>query len=193
MTTHDEIANSDIIQNHIPSLAFLANTIGDQAVRNKGTIGGSVCNADPAADYPAAILALDADIVTNKRTIPARSFFKGMFETELSENELILHISVPSVINATYVKFLNPSSRYAIVGIFMLKYSNEVKIAVTGASSKVFRLKEAEQKLNLEFSSKSIDQLNISTENLNSDIHATSKYRASLIINLTKKALSQLI
>ncbi len=193
MSTHSQIYKSAILQEYIPSLSVLAHGIGDQSVRNRGTIGGSICNADPAADFPAALLALNADIVTNKRIIKADEFFLGMFETALEEKEIVTFIEFPFSKNSIYIKFSNPASRYAIVGSFVYKNKKDIRIAITGASSKVFRLKDIEKELKNNFKSEIIDNIRILDEDINADIHASSKYRVSLIKSMTKLAISRLI
>ena len=189
-TKHVEVANSKEIKKTIPSLASLAEGIGDPQVRNRGTIGGSIANNDPAADYPSACLALKAIIHTTKRKIPADKFFKGMFETDLKKGELIESIEFEIPEKSAYAKFPNPASRYAIVGVYVAKLKNEVRVAITGASSSVFRSKELEDALSSNFSEASINNINISSKDLNSDIHASEDYRAHLIKVMAQKAVS---
>ena len=189
-TRHAEVANSKEIKKAIPSLANLAEGIGDPAVRNRGTIGGSIANNDPAADYPSACLALNAVIHTTKRKITADKFFKGMFETDLKKNELIESIEFEVPEKSGYAKFPNPASRYAIVGVYIAKLKNEVRVAITGAANCVFRLKELETALSSNFSPSAIDNVNIPSKNLNTDIHASAEYRAHIIKVMAKKALS---
>ena len=174
----------------IPSLALLADGIGDPQVRNRGTIGGSIANNDPAADYPSACLALNSTIFTNKRKISADKFFKGMFETDLKKGELIEAIEFEVPEKSSYAKFPNPASRYAIVGVYVAKLKNEVRVAITGAASSVFRSKDLESALSTNFSSSSIDNVNISSNNLNEDIHASAEYRAHITKVMAKKAVS---
>ena len=189
-TTHAEVANSKEVGKSIPSLAVLADGIGDPQVRNRGTIGGSIANNDPAADYPSACLALNAIIHTNKRKISADKFFKGMFETDLKKGELIETIEFEVPEKSGYAKFPNPASRYAIVGVYVAQLKKEVRVAVTGAANCVFRSKELEEVLSNNFSSSVIDNINVSSKELNSDIHASADYRAHIIKIMAKKAVS---
>lgn len=194
MTTHAEVASSKVVQEAIPALAALAEGIGDPHVRNKGTIGGSVANNDPAADYPAACLALGATIVTNKRKIAADAFFTGMFETALEDGEIITKVSFPMPGKAAYAKFPNPASRYALVGTFVAKRGAEVRVAVTGAgASGVFRWADAEAALKARFASKSLDGVVAKAKGLNSDIHADADYRAHLIGVMTRRAVDKAV
>ena len=166
--------------------------IGDPAVRNRGTIGGSIANNDPAADYPSAVLALNATIITNKRKIPADQFFQGMFTTALEEGEMIVKVSFPIPSKAAYEKFPNPASRYAMVGVFVAKKGSETRVAVTGAGSDgVFRSAECEAALKARFNPKSLDGVKVQASGLNSDIHASSDYRAHLIPVIAKRAVAK--
>ena len=190
MTRHADVASSAVVQEAIPALAQLAAMIGDPAVRNRGTLGGSVANNDPAADYPAACLALNALIVTNKRKILADAFFIGMFETALEDGEIILKISFPIPAKAGYAKFRNPASRYALVGVFVSKKAREVRVAVTGAGEKgVFRSQTLEGVLTAKFGPKSLDGVTIPATGLNSDMHADAAYRAHLITVMARRAV----
>ena len=189
-TTHASVASSKEVGKSIPSLAVLADGIGDPQVRNRGTIGGSIANNDPAADYPSACLALNATIHTSKRKIPADKFFKGMFETDLKKGELIEAIEFEVPEKSSYCKYPNPASRYAIVGVYVSKTKKEVRVAVTGAGNCVFRSKELESALSSNFSSSAVDNVNIPNKGLNSDIHASSEYRAHIIKVMSKKAVS---
>ncbi len=190
LARHAEVANSADVQQAIPALAELAEMIGDPHVRNRGTIGGSIANNDPAADYPAACLALGATFVTNKRKIDADDFFQGLFTTALEEGEIITKVSFPVPQKAAYAKFRNPASRYALVGVFVAKRAGEIRVAVTGAGSNgVFRWTEAEQALKTRFAAKSLEGLQASAEGLNSDIHADATYRAHLIGVMARRAL----
>tara|TARA_B110000090_G_scaffold30598_1_gene32270 strand:+ start:309 stop:1097 length:789 start_codon:yes stop_codon:yes gene_type:complete len=188
LCSHDKISNNDIIKSNIVNISKLASGIGDPAVRNMGTIGGSIANSDPAADWPAAILALNANIVTNNREINNKEFFTNMFETCLEENEIITEINfeIPEFFN--YIKFPNPASRYAIVGVAIAKYENKVSVAISGASHTPFIAKELSDALTMNFSD-NIPLNTISSDELNEDIHASSEYRANLIDVLTKKVL----
>ena len=189
-TTHSEVSSSKEVGKTIPSLAILAEGIGDPQVRNRGTIGGSIANNDPAADYPSACLALNSIIHTNKRKIPADKFFKGMFDTELKKGELIETIEFEIPEKSAYAKFPNPASRYAVVGVYIAKLKKEIRVAITGAGNCVYRSKEIESALENNFSSSAIDSVNIQSKGLNSDIHASSEYRAHLIKVMAKKAVS---
>ena len=190
MTTHYAVASNADVRKKNPALADLAEGIGDPAVRNRGTIGGSIANNDPAADYPAACLGLDATIRTNKREISADEFFKGLFETALEEDEIITAVSFPSAEKAFYMKFPNPASRYALVGAFVAKTNDGVRVAITGAGQDgVFRQNEMERALMANFSPDAIAGINISPDDLNSDIHASSEYRAHLISVMVKRAV----
>ena len=189
-TTHAEVASSKEVGKTIPSLSMLADGIGDPQVRNRGTIGGSIANNDPAADYPSACLALNATIHTSKRKISADKFFKGMFETDLKKGELIESIEFEVPEKSAYAKFPNPASRYALVGVYIAKLKKEVRAAVTGAGSSVFRSKELESALTKNFSPSAIDSLSISDKGLNSDIHASAEYRAHIIKIMGRKAFS---
>ena len=175
----------------IPTMKLrLAGRIGDPAVRHRGTIGGSVANNDPNADYPAACLGLGATIITNKRRIAADEFFKGLFETALEADEVITRVSFPLVKKAAYVKFPNPASRYALVGVFVAKRGSDVRVAVTGAgASGVFRVKAFEEALEKRFGAKSLDGLTVPAEGLSSDIHGSAEYRAHLIGVLARRAV----
>ena len=188
LCSHDKISNNNIIKSNIVNMSKLASGIGDPAVRNMGTIGGSIANSDPAADWPAAVLALNSNIVTNNREINNKEVFTNMFETCLEENEIITEINfeIPEFFN--YIKFPNPASRYAIVGVAIAKYENKVSVAISGASHTPFIAKELSEALTMNFSD-NIPLNTISSDELNEDIHASSEYRANLIDVLTKKVL----
>jgi carbon-monoxide dehydrogenase medium subunit len=191
LTKHVEVANSDVVKQNLPALAELAGMIGDPAVRHRGTIGGSLANNDPTADYPAAALALGATIVTNKRKIVADDYFKGMFETALEADEIITKVTFPIAKKAGYVKFRNPASRYAMVGVFVAKRSSEIRVAVTGAGGNgVFRVPAFEEALKKRFSPKSLEGLTVPAEGLNSDIHGSAEYRAHLVAVIAKRAVA---
>ncbi|BBK31368.1 carbon-monoxide dehydrogenase medium subunit [Stella humosa] len=190
MTTHGAVAASAEVKSAIPGLAQLAALIGDPQVRNRGTLGGSICNNDPAADYPGALLALGATVTTNQRTITADDFFTGMFETALEEGEIVQSVSFPIVEKSAYEKFRNPASRYAIVGAFVAKTAAGVRVGVTGAGPTAFRWKEAEAALSANFSPSAVEGLKAPAGNLNSDIHASAEYRAHLIGVMTKRAVA---
>jgi carbon-monoxide dehydrogenase medium subunit len=189
MTRHHDVASSADVKKTIPALAGLAGHIGDPAVRNRGTLGGSVANNDPAADYPAAVLALNGTINTTAGKHSADSFFKGLFETALKDGELITSISFPKADKAAYMKFPNPASRYAMVGVFVAKAGNNVRVAVTGAGPCVFRVKAMEDALSKNFSSAAIKDIKIPADGLNSDIHGSAEYRAHLVNVMARRAV----
>src|SRR5215813_14200285 len=182
-TTHYDVANSTAVRNAIPALAHLASTIGDPAVRHRGTIGGSLANNDPAADYPAAVLALGATVKTNKRSIAADDFFKGLFATALEDGEIITAVVFPVPAKAGYAKFRHPASRFALTGVFVAKTkSGDVRVAATGASQNgVMRVAAIEAALKANWGAGAIDGVRISADGLMNDIHGSSDYRANLI------------
>jgi carbon-monoxide dehydrogenase medium subunit len=191
LARHAEVANSATVGEAIPALAELAGLIGDPAVRHRGTLGGSVANNDPNADYPAACLALAATIVTTKRKIPADEFFKGLFETALEPDEIVTKVSFPIPKKAAYQKFRNPASRYALVGVFVAKRPSEIRVAVTGAgSSGVFRVTAFEEALKKRFSPKVLEGLSVPADGMSSDIHGSAEYRAHLIGVLARRAVA---
>ncbi len=188
-TKHSEVASSKDIKKAIPSLTALAEGIGDPQVRNRGTIGGSIANNDPAADYPAACIALDATIHTNNRSIDAEKFFRGMFETCLKSTEIIesIEFSIPQ--KSSYQKLPNPASRYAIVGVYVAQHKTGINVGVTGAKSSVYNEKDLVTALTKNFSSSAIDNVKISSSGMNSDIHASAEYRANMVKAFAKKAV----
>ncbi len=188
-TKHAEVAASKEVKKAIPSLAKLAGGIGDAQVRNRGTIGGSIANNDPSACYPSACMALNAIIHTNNRKIEASKFFKGMFETALKKGELIEAVEFQIPEKSNYQKHPNPASRYAIVGVYLAKYKKEVNVAVTGAKSFVYIDKDLSKKLSSSFSLSAIDGMKLDSSEMNSDIHASSEFRASLVVTYAKKAV----
>jgi carbon-monoxide dehydrogenase medium subunit len=190
MTTHGAVANSDLVKQAIPALAALAEGIGDPQVRNRGTIGGSICNNDPAADYPAALVALGATVKTDRRSLAAEDFFTGMFETALELDEIVTAVSFPIPEKAAYAKFPNPASRYAVVGVFVARTGGATRVAVTGAGPQVFRSSEMEAALGGSFSPTALDGLKLPADGLNSDIHASAAYRAHLITVMAKRAVT---
>jgi carbon-monoxide dehydrogenase medium subunit len=191
MTTHAEVAESSVVKSAIPGLAAVAGGIGDPHVRHRGTIGGSVANNDPSADYPAALLALGATIVTNKREIKADAFFKGLFETALGEGEIITKISFPVPAKFAYAKFPNPASRYAMVGVAVAQAGSEARVAVTGAGSNgVFRLKAAEAALGKSWSADALKGLTGNPSEMISDIHGDAAYRAHLVGVMARRAVA---
>jgi aerobic carbon-monoxide dehydrogenase medium subunit len=190
MTRHVEVATSDVVKSAIPALAHLAEGIGDPQVRNRGTIGGSIANNDPAADYPAAVLGLNATVITNKRKIAADDFFKGMFETALAPDEIVTAVSFPVPEKAGYAKFPNPASRYAVVGVLVARTGGQVRVAVTGAGPVVFRQKDMEAALGKSWSADAVAAVKQSASSLNSDIHASAEYRAHLVTVMAKRAVA---
>ena len=190
MTTHAEVAHSAEVKKAIPALAALAEGIGDPQVRNRGTIGGSISNNDPAADYPAALVGLDATVQTNKRMIKAEDFFKGMFETALDEGEIVTAVSFPKPEKAGYAKFPNPASRYAMVGVMVAKTGGGVRVAVTGAGPVVFRQKDMEKALAGSFSADALTNVNTDSKGLNSDMHGSAAYRAHLVGVMARRAVA---
>jgi carbon-monoxide dehydrogenase medium subunit len=180
-TCHAEVADSAVVKEAIPALAHLASVIGDPAVRNRGTLGGSIANNDPAADYPAAVLALGASILTSRRAIAADEFFTGMFATSLEEGEIVTEVRFPVPRRAGYAKFPNPASRYAMTGVFVADFGRHVRVAVTGAGPCVFRQKEMEAALTKEFSRRAIAAIRQPEEGLNTDLHGSAEYRAHLV------------
>ena len=189
MTRHAEVASSAAIREAIPALAQLAGSIGDRQVRNMGTLGGSVAHNDPAADYPAAVLGLGATIHTNRRAIAAEEFFKGMYETALETGEIITSVGFPRPKRAAYMKFKNPASRYAIVGVFVADCGQGVRVAVTGAAPCVFRIAEMETALAAKFAPESLASITVPEKGLNADLHAKADYRAHLITVMARRAV----
>ncbi len=190
MTTHAAVAASMDLAAAIPALADLAGRIGDRQVRNRGTIGGSLANNDPAACYPAAVLALGATIHTDRRSIAADDFFKGLYETALAEGEIISSVSFPIPEKAGWQKFKQPASRFSIVGVFVAKTVGGVRVAVTGAGSCVFRTAAIEAALNSSWTAAAAQAVSISGEGLNNDLHGSAAYRASLIPVLAGRAVA---
>lgn len=189
LTRHADVAAHDRLQDALPALAALAGHIGDPQVRNRGTLGGSLANNDPAADYPAAVLGLGATIVTNAREIAADDFFKGLFETALAVDEIITSVRFPIPRRAAYMKFPNPASRYAIVGAFVADMGNGIRVAITGAGPSVFRWGEAEDALGKSFTAQSLEGLKVDASDMNSDLHASAEYRAHLVGVMTRRAV----
>lgn len=191
MTCHEDVANSAEVKSAIPALAGLAGDIGDPAVRSRGTLGGSIANNDPAADYTAALVALGASVHTPSRVIAAEDFFTGMFETALEEGEMIVKVAFPAPRSAAYVKFPNPASRYATVGVFVAGTREGVRVAVTGAGPCVFRATDIEAALEGDFSADALRGVSVSPDGLNSDLHASAEYRANLIGVMTRRAVAR--
>jgi len=192
-TTHYDVAESDIVKKAIPALAYLASVIGDPAVRYRGTIGGSLANNDPAADYPAAVLALNATIKTNKRTIGADDFFKGLFSTALQDGELITAVSFPVTAKAGYAKFRNPASRFALTGVFVAQSpGGDVRVAAVGASQNgVMRVAAIEAALKSNWSAGALDNVKVSADGLLADIHGSAAYRANLVKVMAQRAVAE--
>ena len=188
-TKHAEVAHSKEVKKAIPSLAALAEGIGDPQVRNRGTIGGSIANNDPSADYPSACIALNAIIHTNNRKVSADKFFTGMFETSLKKGELIEAVEFQVPEKSCYKKYPNPASRYAIVGVYVAKHKGGVNVAVTGAKSCVYNDQNISGALSKSFSSSALDNVKISSSGMNSDVHASADYRANMVKIFAKKAV----
>jgi carbon-monoxide dehydrogenase medium subunit len=190
MTTHAAVAASAEVKKACPALAEMASNIGDRQVRNRGTIGGSLANNDPAADYPAAVLALGATIQTDRRTLAADDFFKGLYETALGEAEVITAVSFPLPKKAGWQKFRQPASRFAIVGVFVAQGPAGTRVAVTGAGPCAFRCKPLEDKLASNWSAQACEGVKIGAQGLNSDLHGSAEYRAALIPVLAARAVA---
>lgn len=189
MTRHAEVAAARDVRRAIPALARLAGGIGDRQVRNLGTLGGSLANADPGADYPAAVLGLGATVVTNRREIAADKFFTGLFETALKPGEIITRVDFPVPLRAGYAKFRHPASRFALVGVFVCDTSKGVRVAVTGAGPSAFRVKKMETVLAKNFTPQAIAGIAIPADGLNSDIQAAADYRAHLVTVMAQRAV----
>ena len=189
-TTHAEVSRARAVHASIPALAELAGEIGDPQVRNRGTLGGSVAHNDPAADYPAALVALDAVVVTSQRQIAAEDFFQGMFQTALEPAEIIKEVSFAVPRAARYMKFANPASRYAIVGVMVARYASAVRVAVTGAGPGVFRVSEMEQALGKRFAPEALDGITVPEDDLTGDGFASASYRAHLIGVMARRAVA---
>jgi carbon-monoxide dehydrogenase medium subunit len=189
MTPHAVVAASADVRTMLPAIASLAEGIGDPLVRNRGTMGGSMANADPAADYPAAIVGLGATVVTNQRQIAGDDFFKGVFETALQADEIIREVHFPIPDEAAYAKYRQPASRFAIVGVFVAKTAHGVRVAVTGAAPSVFRFTAAEAALAKRFDPAALDGITIKPDELNSDIHAGAEYRAHCVVEMARRAV----
>jgi carbon-monoxide dehydrogenase medium subunit len=192
MTRHADVANSAVVKEHLPALAYLAGLIGDPAVRHRGTLGGSVANNDPNSDYPAACVGLGATIHTTKGKHEADDFFKGLFETALGPDEIITKVSFPLAKKAGYEKFRNQASRFALVGVFASKRGSEIRVAVTGAGSNgVFRVPSFEEALKKRFAPKSLEGLTIPADGMNADIHGSAEYRAHLVGVMARRAVAR--
>jgi len=191
LARHVDVANSQAVKDALPVLAEVAGMIGDPAVRHRGTLGGSLANNDPNADYPAVVLGLGATVITSKRRIAADDYFKGMFETALEPDEIITKVSFPLAKKAAYQKFKHPASGFALVGVFVSKRGSDIRVAVTGAGSNgVFRVKSFEEALKKRFSPKSIEGMSVPADGMNADIHGSAEYRAHLVGVLARRALA---
>lgn len=190
MTPHADVAASDLVRGALPALTVLAEGIGDPLVRNRGTLGGSIANADPAADYPSAVLGLGATVITNRRSIAGDDFFKGLFETALQPDEIITAVRFPIPTRAGYAKYRHPASRFAVVGAFVAQTAGGVRVAITGAAPSVFRFAAAEVALAKRFEVTALDGVTLPAEGLNSDIHASNVYRAHAVVEMVKRAVS---
>ncbi|HVF65367.1 MAG TPA: xanthine dehydrogenase family protein subunit M [Casimicrobiaceae bacterium] len=188
---HAEVATSGDVKSAVPSLAALAETIGDRQVRNMGTIGGSIANNDPAADWPAAVVGLNATVITNRRRIAADDFFKALYETALAADEIITAVSFPTPKRAAYEKFRNPASRFALVGVFIAQLADDsVRVAVSGAGPTVFRCKPIEDALAKSFTADAARNVKVASAGLNNDLHASPEYRAHLVAVLAARAVA---
>jgi carbon-monoxide dehydrogenase medium subunit len=192
LVTHDEVNRSADVAKAIPGLATLAGTIGDAQVRNRGTLGGSVAHADPAADYPAALVALGATVVTDRRRIAADDFFTGLFETALGRDELVTAVHFPVPKRSGYAKFANRASKYAVVGVMIAETDGGVRVAVTGAGPKVFRVPAMEAALARSMSAQALDGITVPADDLNSDAEASAEYRAHLVGVMARRAIAAL-
>ena len=190
MTTHAAVSRSAEVQQAIPALAELAGGIGDQMVRNMGTIGGSIANSDPAACYPAGVLGLGATIITDRRSIPGDSFFLGLYETALQPGELITAVSFPKTQRAAYIKYKQPASRFALVGVFVAQAADGVRVAVTGAKGCAFRATAIEQALSASFTPEAAKAVKMPTDDINSDLHGSAEYRAAMISVMAGRAVA---
>ena len=190
MTRHADVASSPEVRDAIPALAALADGIGDPQVRNAGTLGGSVANADPAADYPAAVVGLGAAVTTDRRTIAGDDFFTGLFETALEDGEIVVSVRFPVPRRAAYAKFPNPASRYAIVGVMAAETGGGVRVAVTGAGDRVFRVGAMESALAGSFRADAIAGIAVPADGLNEDLHASAEYRAHLVGVMARRAVA---
>jgi aerobic carbon-monoxide dehydrogenase medium subunit len=190
-TTHTQVAESEALKKALPALATVAGAVGDPHVRNKGTIGGSIANNDPAADYPAALLGLGATVITNARKVAADKFFTGMFSTALKRDEIVTAVEFPVAKRAGYAKFPNPASRYAMVGVFVSQdKSGKVRVAVTGAGPSVFRVPEMETALERSFTPDALAGVTVGAKGLNSDMHGSAEYRAHLVNVMARRAVA---
>lgn len=192
-TRHNDVAHSADLANALPVLAYVASLIGDNQVRNRGTIGGSVANSDPSADYPSAVVGLGATVHTQERSIAGDEFFQDLFETALKPGEIITHIEFPIPTRAAYQKFPNPASRYAVVGVLIADFAGTIRVGVTGAGPCAFRATGIEDVLNQNLSPEAIDAVEVPDAGFNSDLHASAEYRAHLVKVMAKRALVELL
>lgn len=192
MTCHHDVASSDIVKKAIPALAELAGGIGDPAVRHRGTIGGSIANADPAADYPAGVVGLGATIITDKREIAGDDYFLGLFETALEEGEIITAVKFPVPKKAHYQKFRHTASGYAVVGVMVVQTADGVRVGVTGAGPNAFRASEFEAALSRDFSAAAVEGIKQSADDMLSDIHFSGEYRAHIVGVFVRRAVAAL-
>jgi carbon-monoxide dehydrogenase medium subunit len=192
LATHDDVSSSPVVTKAIPALAALAAGIGDAQVRNRGTLGGSVAHADPAADYPAALVGLGATVITDRRSVAADDFFTGLFATALARDELVKAVSFPIAKRTAYAKFAHRASKYALVGVFVAETATGIRVAVTGAGAKVFRLGSFEAALGKKLAPGSLDGITVPATDLNSDAEASAEYRAHLIGVMAKRAVQAL-
>jgi carbon-monoxide dehydrogenase medium subunit len=190
MARHAAVASSTVVAQAIPALSALAGGIGDPLVRNRGTLGGSIAHADPAADYPAAVLGLDATVVTGQRTIAGSDFFTGLFETALHASEIVTAVRFPIPRAAGYAKFRQPASRFALVGVFVARTRSGIRVAVTGARASVFRWTQAEAALSDNFDASALDGIELAADDLNADMHASAEYRAHCVKVMAKRAVA---
>ena len=193
MTPHSAVARSAEVQKAVPALAELAAGIGDAMVRNVGTLGGSIANADPAADYPAAVLGLGATIQTDRRSIQGDDFFTAMYETALEPGELIVAVSFPATQKAAYQKYKQPASRFALVGVFVAQTPGGVRVAVSGAKSSVYRCAELEAALAKSFTAAAAKAVKLPSDDMNSDLHGSAQYRAAMVSVMAARAVDQVL
>lgn len=192
-TCHADIASSALVNASVPALTMLAGSIGDPAVRHRGTLGGSLANNDPAADYPAAALGLGAAIRTRRRVIESEDFFIGLFETALEAGEIVTEVAFRVPQRAGYAKFRNPASGYAIVGVFVAQIDGRARVAVTGAGAHAFRVPEMEEALTRRFAPDAVAEVSVAADRLNADLHASAEYRAHLVTVMAKRAVAAAI
>jgi carbon-monoxide dehydrogenase medium subunit len=190
MASHAEVAASDDVQRAIPALAELAGGIGDPMVRNRGTIGGSIANADPAACYPAGLVGLGATVHTSRRQIPADAFFTGVFSTALEAGELVTAVHFPPAEKAAYVKYKQPASRFALVGVFVSRGAGGVRVAVTGARGSVFRCAELEAALRQTYTADAARSVKLPSAGMNADLHGSAEYRAAMVVEMAARAVA---